>query len=129
MKATDARFRPVGMGWWVDPRICSVRVADARAYLLGRGWRTKPQAQPEMFFIERAPEAGNPPPVLTLPPSEEFGDYLQRITELITTLASFERRYAVEVLEDILRHAAPAEPARDGKNQVRGPASRGGVPS
>src|SRR4051812_30964596 len=33
MTPVDIRFRPVGMGWWVDPRICQVRVAGLRAYL------------------------------------------------------------------------------------------------
>jgi hypothetical protein len=102
MKSQERSFRPVGMGWWVDPRICQVRVADLRAYLLARGWQVHPQPRPEMIFFEKEDADGGR---ITVPASEEFGDYLQRITEAITSLAGSEQRYAVEVL-DILPHAA-----------------------
>jgi hypothetical protein len=103
MKSHERSFRPVGMGWWVDPRICQVRVADLRAYLLSRGWQVRPQPRPEMIFFEKAEDADSGR--ITVPSSEEFSDYLQRITEAITSLAGREQRYAVEVLDDILSQA------------------------
>jgi hypothetical protein len=118
MKPRDQRFRPAGMGWWVDPRICSVHVADVQTYLLNRGWKPKPQPRPGMIFFEKPAENGRPAVVLTLPASEELDDYLRRVTELITALASFEERYAVDVLNDILRQSAP--PSRARTNDTRG---------
>lgn len=103
MKSRDRSFRPVGMGWWVDPRICLVRVADLRAYLLARGWQVHPQARSEMIFFEKAEGADSR--TIAVPSSEEFSDYIQRITEAITSLAGSEQRYAVEVLDDILSQA------------------------
>jgi hypothetical protein len=104
MKSQERSFRPAGMGWWVDPRICQVRVADLRGYLLAHGWQVHPQPRPEMIFFEKAEEADSGR--ITVPSSEEFSDYLQRITEAVTSLAGSEQRYAVEVLDDILGDAA-----------------------
>ena len=100
---SQRKFRPVGMGWWVDPRISLVRVADLRTYLLAAGWQQKPQPRPEMVFFEKAGDASSG--IITIPSSEDFSDYIQRVTEAVTSLAGSEQRYAVEVLNDILGEA------------------------
>jgi hypothetical protein len=40
--------------------------------------------------------------VQVVPASEQFADYRQRVTELITTLSEIEGRHPVAVLDDIL---------------------------
>jgi hypothetical protein len=94
------QFLPVGMGWWVDPRIESVRVAALHAYLSGQGWRPKNQPRPEFLFFEKPSKVAGD--VLAIPATDSQGDYIQRVIEAVTALAAHERRYAVEVLDDIL---------------------------
>jgi hypothetical protein len=92
---------------WVGPRICSVRVADVRSYLSGRGWKPKPYPRPELLVFE-GPLADNGAPIVQVLPAEErFADYQQRLVELVTALAVIEDRPAADVLDDILRQGAP----------------------
>jgi hypothetical protein len=99
-----------GLRRWVDPRVKQVRVADVQAYLQRRGWERSPAPRPQQLAFAAPP--GNPDgrAVIYLPASEQFADYPQRILEVITELAEIEDRYAVDVLDDILRGPAHAQP-------------------
>jgi hypothetical protein len=103
---------------WVDPRIHSVRVADVRLYLLGRGWQLKPYPGPELLVFEGPPDDFGKPIIQVLPASEQASDYSQRLLELITALSVIEDRHAVDVLNDILnpaRHDQPSSPDGQGR--------------
>jgi hypothetical protein len=106
------------MGWWVDPRICSVRVPNVQAYLMARGYKFKPQPVAELLFFVRPIKGGEE--VRAIPASEDFDDYLQRIIDVITSLAAEEERYAVEVLEDILRQVPTETPLPSNGQKGRG---------
>jgi hypothetical protein len=105
---------------WVDPRVTRVRVADVRAYLERRGWEERPGPRPQQITFEEP--AGNPngPTIVSLPSSEQFADYPQRILEFVTELAEIEDRYAVDVLDDILKQPGHGEPNGTTKELARG---------
>ena len=90
---------------WVDPRVQRVRVADLQAYFLGRGWTLRPNPNPNLLRFEE-PQETTDPLFQMVPASEEFADFHQRITELITTLSELENRHPVQVLEDMLAAGA-----------------------
>jgi hypothetical protein len=92
---------------WIDPRVGQVRAAAARAYLVQRGWKPLPAEQPNLLRFE-GPDGGEGSPVVRVPELEQARDYPQRVIELITDLALAEDRYAVEVLNDVLRQPAEA---------------------
>ncbi len=87
---------------WIDPRVLQVRPAAAQAYLHGHGWTLLPQEQPN-FLSFRAASGSDDRPTVHVPVLEHARDYPQRVIELITDVALAESRYAVEVLNDILR--------------------------
>src|SRR5262245_574952 len=95
-------FRPVGIGWWVDPRIERVRVTELRSYLIAKGWKIKTQPRPELLLFERESTSGETT-LQPVPTMENSSDYLQRVIEVITGLAATEQRYAVEILEEVLQ--------------------------
>ena len=96
---------------WIDPRVVQVRSSAAQSYLRLHGWQALPPEQPNLLRFERAPGGVDSPTVL-VPLQEQGRDYMQRIIELVTDLAVAEDRYAVEVLNDILRQpGAEALPA------------------
>jgi hypothetical protein len=87
---------------WVDPRVKLVRVAELRAYLLGRGWKLTHAPNPRTLLFEGPASDGGEPFILAVPSSEDFTDYPRHIAELITTLSEIEDRHPVEVLNDLL---------------------------
>jgi hypothetical protein len=89
---------------WIDPRVVRVRAESARAYLLGRSWRPLPEGQENLLAFE-APGSGEDKPVVVVPLREQARDYPQRVIEMITDLAVAEDRYAVDVLDDVLKQA------------------------
>ena len=91
---------------WIDPRINQVKVPGARAYLLAHGWRPKPFPRPEVLVFEGPMADEGHPITLILPSGEHFIDYRLRIEELISALGVIEKRYAVEILNEML--ALPA---------------------
>src|SRR5262249_53973411 len=91
---------------WVDPRVRQVRVANIRAYLLGRGWKMCPAPNVKTLLLEAPTADGEEPLRLVLPSSEDFSDYSSLVAGLITTLSELEDRHPVEVLNDILGQAA-----------------------
>jgi hypothetical protein len=106
------------MGRWVDPRVAKVRLADLRAYLLARGWKLKPFPRPEVILFEEPVARGKEPVVQLLPASEQVRDFRRGVIDAITSLSALENRHPVEVLDEILRHAADAQaPAPNGPGQ------------
>ncbi len=99
-----------GLRRWVDPRVTGVRVADVQEYLRRRGWAQQTAPRPQQLAFAEPTGAPDERCVVYLPSSEQFADYPQRILEVITELAEIEDRYAVDVLDDILRARGHAEP-------------------
>jgi hypothetical protein len=101
---------------WIDPRVQHVRSASARAYLLRHGWRALPADQPNLLPFESP--SGEEGPVVRIPLREEARDYPQRVIELITDLALAEGRYAVEVLDEMLKQPQPDGAAGNGSPNI-----------
>jgi hypothetical protein len=109
---------------WIDPRVEQVHVPAARSYLLSHGWKLKASPRPQVLLFEGPLDDDGEPIVLLLPATERTAkergsDYYQRIIELITSLASIEDRYAVDVLNDILRQPADGQPIVNGPGRAR----------
>ena len=85
-------------------------MADVQAYLRGRSRVPRPASRPQQLAFEGPPGTPEGPAVLYLPSSEQFADYPQRILEVITELAEIEDRYAVDVLNEILREPGQDQP-------------------
>jgi hypothetical protein len=96
------------MDLWVDPRVKLVKAGDLHAYLLARGWKLKPSPRPHVLLFEEPPRQGREPVLQTVPAHERVSGYTDAIVRVVTNLAAVEGRYAVDVLNDILRQA-PAE--------------------
>ena len=87
---------------WIDPRISEVRPDDAKAYLLARNWKSLgPAANPDLLRFE-GPGGGDAAPMVLLPSEVDEGPMLQRMIDLVGTVAGFEQRWAGDVLTDIL---------------------------
>jgi hypothetical protein len=98
------------MDRWVDPRVAQVRTADVQRYLVARGWKPKPSPRPQLLMFEEPAGRERKPIIQTVPASERGSDYRDGIVRVITNLAVIEDRYAVDVLNDILRGQGGAEP-------------------
>jgi len=85
---------------WIDPRITQIRSAEAQIYLKRHGWQSMPSDREALLAFERP---GEEAPVVRLPLLEEASDYTQRMIELISGIAQSEKRYAVEVLNEMLQ--------------------------
>ncbi len=79
-----------------------VRVADLRAYLLSKGWKTKPFKRPQVIYFEGPLDDEGCPLVLLLPASEHLRDYPLRIEEILNTLSILEKRPAAEIVRNIV---------------------------
>ncbi len=99
---------------WLDPRLSSIHVDGIRAYLLGKGWKEVPPDRDGFVVFEEPDADPNHPLYQFVPDSEEDDVYPTLIHELIAALASFEDRYAGDVLTDILRCQGAVE--SNGKN-------------
>src|SRR5262245_4510687 len=102
---------------WIDPRVLQVRAADAEAYLRQRGWKSLPSEQANLLTFEAPADDGDPATV-RVPLLEKARDYPQRVIELITDLALAEKRYAVQVLDDVLKLGSDTK-AANGTSQDR----------
>jgi hypothetical protein len=106
---------------WVDPRVEKVRLEDLRAYLLTRGWKLKPFPRPQVLLFEEPVTGGKEPVVQLLPASEQVRDFRRGVIDTITSLSAVEGRHPVEILNEVLRHAAdgqstgPNGPGRSGE--------------
>jgi hypothetical protein len=87
---------------WIDPRIIQVRPENAQAYLTRRGWRlVGPASDPSLLRYEI--EGDESAPTLFVPIRVDSGPGVQWMIELVADLARFENRWAVDVLQDMLR--------------------------
>ncbi len=94
---------------WVDPRLCSVRVAQLRAYLRSKGWKEVPTDRPGFFVFEEPASDGEERLYQFVPESEGWEGYPAQVYDLIAGVAEFEDRYAGDVLSDILHEQANGE--------------------
>ena len=96
---------------WIDPRIVQATPDAAEAYLLEHGWqRVGSAANPDLLMFE-GPENGEETRTVLVPVQLDEGPMLQRMIDLIAELASFEDRWAVDVLRDILAQPAKGTPS------------------
>jgi hypothetical protein len=96
---------------WVDPRVLQLRPDGVRAYLLAHGWEyLGPADVPDMVMFD-TPEPRAEKPNVLLPLKLEHPHQVQRMVELVGDVALHEGRWAVDVLDDMLRQPAQAVPA------------------
>ncbi len=90
---------------WIDPRIVQLRPEDAQVYLTRKGWKLiGPAINPDLLRYEIQGDASVP--MVFVPIWVDEGAGLQWMIDLVADLARFEDRWAVEVLNDMLRPAA-----------------------
>src|SRR5262245_57083323 len=93
---------------WIDPRILQLRPEAVQVYLLSHGWEyLGPADMPEMLLFDTPQPRGDKPNVL-LPLRLEEGAYIQRLIDLVGDVALHEGRWAVDVLNDMLRQPLDA---------------------
>jgi hypothetical protein len=106
---------------WIDPRVADLRPEAVRAYLTQHGWtEVGPAENPALVRFERAddPDAA---PTLFLPLRSGDGASVQWMIELVGELATWQGRFAGDVLSDLLpsderngpNGAAPALPTAE----------------
>jgi hypothetical protein len=91
------------MDLWVDPRVSQVRVIGVQRYLTARGWKPIPSLCPQLQVFEEPPGHGRERVVQSVPAREGGSGYKDDIVRVITNLAAIEDRYAIDVLNEILR--------------------------
>jgi hypothetical protein len=96
---------------WVDPRVERVRLTDIQAYFRRRGWKLRPNPNPNLLRFEGPAGKNGPRLFQMVPASEQFADFRQGVAELITTLSELEDRHPVAVLEDMIGAGDTPEPA------------------
>ncbi len=96
---------------WVDPRVLDVRPADAEAYLRDRGWQ---EADSAMSHVKRfiSPPRGADREAVYVPETLDDGPLLNLLVECIGKVATWEGRYAGDVLNELL--GIPAVSATNG---------------
>ncbi len=96
---------------WIDPRITQVRPEAAQAYLLSHGWKLLGPAVNSVMLLFEAPGEDEDAPTILLPLQTDEGALLQRMIDLVADLSRFEDRWAVDVLNDILRQPCGPRPS------------------
>ena len=102
---------------WVDPRVQLVRLPHVREYFQRHGWELKPNPNPELLRFEKKGRQKEQPLYQVFPSSDEFDNFPQRLTELITTLSEIENRHPIDVLNDML--AGVEAPSQNGPEKKR----------
>jgi len=96
---------------WIDPRILQVHPEAVRAYLLGHGWQyLGPADVPDLEMFD-TPEPRDDKPNVLLPLQLKHGPQVQWMVELVSEVALYEGRWAVDVLNDMLRQPVEGVPA------------------
>ncbi len=93
---------------WIDPRIVQLGPAEARAYLTRRGWNSLGPANNPILEVFEGPGERDDMPTLLVPLKTDQGPMLQRMIDLVSELAHFEDRSAVDVLNDMLQPSGEA---------------------
>lgn len=73
---------------------------DVRAYLLGKGWRVTDQLEDKAEVFCITDDQGHSWDLL-VPLRANLGDYARRVREILATLAAFEDRSELTVLDDL----------------------------
>jgi hypothetical protein len=95
---------------WIDPRITQVTPEGIQTYLLQHGWKNLgPASNPYLLRFE-VEDGNEEAPTLFVPVLVDEGPALQWLIECIADLALWQGRWAVDVLNEILRQS-PAEVA------------------
>ena len=103
---------------WIDPRVAQLRPESVQAYLLDRGWKSVgPASDPHLVRFERAEDEDAP--TLFVPLQSDDGR-LQWMIDFVGALATWESRFAGDVLTDILQHADSVPPKGAPPEQPRG---------
>lgn len=110
---------------WVDPRVQTVRVPAIRNYMARKGWNLLPSTRPQILVFEGPLDDDGQPIRQMVPALEQGNDYAPCVADLITNLARLEDRYAVEVLNDILREDFNGEPAAHREPAIAGSMGNG----
>jgi hypothetical protein len=90
---------------WIDPRVTRIEPRAAEAYLLAHGWKPLGRAANPDLVRFQGPGEGGPVPFVLLPLELDEGPLLQRMIDLVGEVARFERRWAPDVVTDILKPA------------------------
>lgn len=106
---------------WIDPRVRQVKPEQAKAYLLGHGWRPQPYARPQLWRFRGPSDDDGKPIELYVPTVEHGRDYVDSIVFLITALATIEDRPAIQVLDDMLTASVPSVAANGSAKPRRTP--------
>ena len=106
---------------WVDPRVSLVKPAAVESYMLSHGWKGAAYPRAELMVFDGQLDDDKEPIILTVPSSERLRDYRAGVIQLITALSVLEDRYAVEVLNDMLKENPPAPPAPVAQEGTNGP--------
>jgi hypothetical protein len=111
---------------WIDPRIKQVTVSNVRDYTLAHGWRLRDYPRPDLLVFETVEQVDGELLLITLPSSERMIDYRMHLEDLIGVLGEYERRWASDVLSDIL--AAPTANGVAPEQKTDAAASTGSAP-
>ncbi len=100
---------------WIDPRVAQLRPEVVRAYLAQHGWsEVGPAQDPTLVRFEQTTNPSEAP-TLFVPLRPDNGHGLQWMIELVGDLATWQGRFAGDVLSELLLF--------DGSNGSNGPAA------
>jgi hypothetical protein len=88
---------------WIDPRIARLGPAEAKDYLVRHGWKSLGPASNPILEKFEAPGEGEDTEAVLVPLEADQGPMLQRMIDLVSELARVEDRWAVDVLDEMLR--------------------------
>jgi hypothetical protein len=91
---------------WLDPRLLHVPIGAIEAYLVKKGWKPVTPDRPNVLVFQEPTVEEGGPLYQFVPDTEQRRDYVARLYELIAAIADVEKRYAGDVLTEILEHAA-----------------------
>jgi hypothetical protein len=96
---------------WIDPRMLQLRPEAVQTYLATHGWENLgPADVPDMLMFDTPVPRRDKANVL-LPLKLGHSHQIQRLVELVTEVALYEDRWAVDVVKDMLRQPVEAVPA------------------
>jgi len=93
---------------WIDPRIVRLGPAEAKDYLVRHGWKSLGPASNPILEMFEGPGEGEEAEAVLVPLEADEGPMLQRMIDLVSELARFEDRWAVDVLSEMLQPSGGA---------------------
>jgi hypothetical protein len=88
---------------WIDPCIVRLEPAEAKDYLVRRGWKSLDPASNPILQMFEGPGGGEDTEAVLVPLKVDQGPMLQRMIDLVSELARFEDRWAIDVLSEMLQ--------------------------